>query len=45
MFCEAFLSCSKSHWADTAAIVQPNWQQELPSDKKQNIVTSGRPRV
>ena len=24
MFCKVFLTCSVGHWADTAAIVQPN---------------------
>ena len=25
MFCKVFFTCSTAHWADTAAIVQPNW--------------------
>ena len=34
IFCRAFLTCSTSHWVDTAAAVQPSWQPELAKEIK-----------
>ena len=34
ILCKAFLKCSTGRWADTAATVQPNWEPELPKEKK-----------
>ena len=33
MFCKAFFTSSIGRWADTAAIVQPNWKLKLSKKK------------
>ena len=44
MFCKAILKCSTGHWADTTAIVQPNWYLELPKENKENNNTDRTPQ-